>query len=78
MGVFGPPDVERLVAKRNVTGLIKALRDKRLALSRSSPPRELGVTHWSSRLLARYLRREGITVSHVFVADLWREERLRP
>ena len=36
------------------------------------------MTHWSSRLLARYLRREGITVSHVFVADLWREERLRP
>ena len=36
------------------------------------------MTHWSSRLLARYLRREGIAVSHVFVADLWREERLRP
>jgi len=54
------------------------VRGRILALSRSSPPRELGVTHWSSRLLARYLRREGITVSHVFVADLWREERLRP
>ena len=49
-----------------------------LALSRQSPPRELGVTHWSSRLLASYLRREGVTVSHVFVADVWRDNGLRP
>src|SRR5674536_80216 len=49
-----------------------------LALSRQSPPRELGVTHWSSRLLAGYLRREGVTVSHVFVADVWRDNGLRP
>jgi hypothetical protein len=36
------------------------------------------VTHWSSRLLAGYLRREGVTVSHVFVADVWRDNGLRP
>jgi len=54
------------------------VRARILALSRQSPPPELGVTHWSSRLLASYLRREGVTVSHVFVADLWRENRLRP
>lgn len=54
------------------------VRGRILALSRQPPPRELGVSHWSSRLMASYLRREGITVSHVFVADLWREYKLRP
>ena len=34
--------------------------------------------HWSSRLLASYLRREGVSVSHVFVADLWRDNGVRP
>lgn len=55
-----------------------SVRAQILALSRQSPPRDLGVSHWSSRLMATYLRREGIVVSHVFVADLWRENRLRP
>ena len=55
-----------------------SVRARILALSRQSPPPELGMTHWSSRLLARHLRTEGITVSHVFVADLWREHKLRP
>ena len=54
------------------------MRARILALSRQSPPPELGVTHWSSRPLASYLRREGVTVSHVFVADLWRENGVRP
>ena len=29
MPLFGPPDVEKLKAKKNVKGLIKALRYKR-------------------------------------------------
>ena len=37
------------------------------------PPEWLGVTHWSSRLLARELR-----VSNVKVADVWREYGLQP
>ena len=37
------------------------------------PPERLGVTHWSSRLLARELG-----VSNVKVADVWREYGLQP
>jgi len=54
-------------------------RARILALTRKSPPAELGISHWSSRTMADYVaRREGIRVSHVFVADLWREAGLRP
>lgn len=50
------------------------VRSRILAVSRMSPPRRTGVSHWSSREMAKYLKRyEGIEVSHVFVADLWRE-----
>ena len=38
-----------------------------------APPERLGVTHWSSRLLARELG-----VSNVKVADVWREYGLQP
>src|SRR6201981_4600 len=37
------------------------------------PPKRLGVTHWSSRLLAAELG-----ISHVKVADVWREWGLQP
>jgi transposase len=54
-------------------------RARILALTRASPPTQLGISHWSSRVMADYLARyEGIRVSHVFVADLWREAELRP
>ena len=37
------------------------------------PPKRLGVTHWSSRLLAAELG-----ISNVKVADVWREWGLQP
>jgi transposase len=37
------------------------------------PPKRLGVTHWSSRLLAAELG-----ISNVAVANIWREHRLQP
>jgi transposase len=50
-----------------------------LALTRQSPPEKTGLSHWSSREMARYLKRElGISVSHNFVAALWREHDLAP
>jgi transposase len=50
-----------------------------LALTRQSPPEKTGLSHWSSREMARYLKREmGIFVSHNFVAALWREHDLAP
>jgi transposase len=61
---------------RSVTAEV---RTRILALTRTSPPPETGLTHWSSYEMARYLRRhENISVSHNFVAALWREHGLKP
>lgn len=38
-----------------------------------APPQRLGVTHWSSRLLA-----DELGISHVWVAKIWREWGLQP
>ena len=55
------------------------VRARILALTRATPPADTGLTHWSSRLMADYLRRrEGITVSWHYVAAVWREEGLQP
>jgi transposase len=42
------------------------------------PPTHLGVTHWSARLLAEQLRREGTTVSFATVSRVWRKWGLQP
>jgi hypothetical protein len=48
-------------------------------LTRASPPAETGLSHWSSRQLAAYLKRsEGVWVSWQYVAKLWRDKDLRP
>lgn len=55
------------------------VRSRIVALSRQSPPASTGLSHWSSRTVAAYLARaEDIHVSHVFIADVWRETGLRP
>jgi transposase len=55
------------------------VRSKILALSQQTPPDETGLSHWSSREMARYLKRKfGVSVSHNFVASLWREHNLQP
>jgi len=55
------------------------VRARILALTRTSPPVETGLTHWSSHGMAKYLRRhENISVSHNFIAALWREHNLKP
>ena len=51
-----------------------AVRGRILALTRCTPPVELGLSHWSSREMADFLNRtEGIAVSHNYVATVWRE-----
>jgi transposase len=42
------------------------------------PPAHLGVTHWSARLLAEQLRREGVAVSFATVSRVWRKWGLQP
>ena len=54
-------------------------RARILALTRQSPPEKTGLSHWSSREMARHLKQEmGISVSHNFVSTLWREHDLQP
>ncbi|WP_064741651.1 IS630 family transposase [Hamadaea tsunoensis] len=50
-----------------------------VALTRVTPPTSTGLTHWSTRTLAGYLRRvEGISVSWHYVAKVWQDNDLRP
>lgn len=60
-------------------GVPGPVRGRILALTRQGPPEGSGLTHWSSRTMAEYLKRhEGISVSHNFVSELWREHDLAP
>lgn len=55
------------------------IRARVLALTRMTPASGTGLSHWSSREMARYVTRtEGISVSHHWVAKLWREHGLKP
>jgi transposase len=61
---------------REVTGEV---RSRIIALTKQTPPRSTGLSHWSSYEMARYLRmHEGITVSHNFVSVLRRENGIQP
>jgi transposase len=54
------------------------VRERIIALTKTRPPDELGLSHWSSREMAKYLKKEGYDVSHNFVATVWRDNGLRP
>lgn len=70
-------------AERGLAGLVdaprsgkpatipQAVRDEILAITLTEPPVDLGITHWSSRLLADRLRKDGKPVSHATVARVW-------
>ena len=88
------PTVDRWLARyaqAGVAGLIDEARgapraqvpagtaERVVALTRVSPPRGTGLTHWSTRTLADYLARaEGIAVSWHYVAKVWKDNGLRP
>ena len=53
------------------------IRARILAATRSAPPN--GLSHWSSREMVKFIARtEGVTVSHHYVAKLWRQSGLKP
>jgi transposase len=55
------------------------IRAKVLALTRATPPSALGISHWSSTEMARYIKKtEGVYVSQAWVSRLWRENDLKP
>jgi transposase len=75
-GLAGLLDRPRGAGREQVPAAVRA---RVLAVSKQSPPAETGLSHWSSRELARYITRtDGTPVSHFFVAKLWRDNGLRP
>ena len=55
------------------------IRARVLALTRTTPPAALGISHWSSTEMARYIKKtEGVYVSQTWVSRLWRENGLQP
>ena len=55
------------------------IRGRVLALTRQTPPAELGISHWTAGEMARYIRKtEGVSVSQPWVSRLWRDNKLQP
>jgi transposase len=55
------------------------IRARVLALSRTSPPTTLGISHWTSPEMSMYIKKtEGIYVSARWVSGLWKETGLQP
>jgi transposase len=75
-GIGGLIDLKRGAAREQMPATIRA---RILAATRTSPPAETGLSHWSSREMAAFIKRtEGVYVSHHYVAKLWRETGLKP
>src|SRR5215208_3269176 len=75
-GIGGLLDRARGAGREQMPGAIRA---RILAATRTSPPPETGLSHWSSREMARFITRtEGVYVSHHYVAKLWRETGIKP
>ncbi|MDJ0347672.1 IS630 family transposase [Streptomyces sp. H10-C2] len=63
-------------AREQVPGRVRA---RVIALTRMTPPASTGLSHWSTRELAKYVKRtENVTVSWHYIARVWREENLKP
>ena len=75
-GVAGLLDRPRGAPREQVPAAVRA---RILAATRISPPVETGLSHWSSREMAAFIERTaGVSVSHHYVAKLWRENGLKP
>ena len=66
-GIAGLHDEDRSGRPRRID------RAKVIAVTLAPPPKKYGVTHWSSRLLARHLK-----ISDHAVASIWREHGVQP
>jgi transposase len=75
-GIAGLADRSHAAPREQVPRWIRA---RILAASRMSPPADTGLSHWSSRVMAAFIARTaGVSVSHNYVAKLWRENELKP
>jgi transposase len=94
LAAVSPPTVDRWVTRYAAHGTIgltdrprgapreqvsPRVRSRIVALTRMSPPAQTGLSHWSCRELAAYLKRtENVAVSWNYVAKVWRDEGLKP
>ncbi|ABW12825.1 putative transposase [Parafrankia sp. EAN1pec] len=75
-GIDGLFDRPRGAPREQVPAMV---RGRILALTRKSPPAETGLSHWSSRQMTTFIKRTtGASVSHFYVAKLWRDHGLKP
>jgi transposase len=75
-GLAGLVDRSHAAPREQVAAPVRA---RILAATRTSPPADTGLSHWSSREMAAFIKRtEGVYVSHHYVAKLWRENGLKP
>jgi transposase len=75
-GVAGLESRKPTGRPQSVPGSVRA---RIVALTKRPPPKDTGLSHWSTYEMVKYLKmREGISVSHNFVAELWREHELKP
>jgi transposase len=74
-GLAGLDDAPRSGAPPTIP---QAVRDEILTITLTQPPIELGISHWSCRLLADRLRKAGTPVSHATVARVWKHFGIQP
>jgi len=74
-GLSGLDDAPRSGAPPTIP---QAVRVEILTITLTQPPSEVGITHWSSRLLADRLRKAGTPVSHATVARVWKHFGIQP
>lgn len=76
---FGPDGLVSVSPPGRPREVSDEVRAQIVALTRKSPPEETGLSHWSSREMAKYLKRtKGISASHSFISAIWREHGLQP
>lgn len=55
------------------------IRARVLALTKATPPAELGISQWTTLEMSRYVKKtEDVSVSIAWVAKLWRDHDLKP
>src|SRR5262249_52413927 len=75
-GLAGLEERKRGAGREQVPVRVRA---RILALARTTPPLETGLSHWSCRAMAAYVSRtDGVSVSWHYVAKLWRDNDLKP
>lgn len=75
-GIAGLVDRSHAAPREQVPAWVPA---RILALTRQTPPASTGLSHWSSRQMAAFLKRtEGVSVSWHYIAGLWRRHGLKP